>query len=45
MFDFLYVLLCHKPESIAIFLKHIGVTKNKLVRSFFSHLITEEIFE
>ena len=45
LFDFLYIILCYHPESMAIFLKFIGVTRNKIIRSFFSHLITEEIFD
>lgn len=29
---------------MAIFLKFVGASKYKLIRSFFSHLIIEEIF-
>lgn len=45
LYDFLYIILCFEPHNMAIFLKFVGASKYKLIRSFFSHLIIEEIFD
>lgn len=45
LFDFLYIILCYEPYDFAIFLKYVESYKYKLIRSFISHLIQEEIFD